>query len=200
MRQINFRLAVILLTGLFILAACSGAGQQPTEVVPSAESVFAQTMLKVEDFPSGWIKGPGRTREAPGAIGRSVGFHGTDDPNLTWVNVVQQVYVYPDNKSASAAYPKWTAKEFPDMGAADSWQLAPYLEIPHHADQMMIGCLPVSINGAPVDSCRSVALYQNMIIIIYGNLTAERWLTNEGFQNILKAMDRRVSEVLTTDP
>jgi hypothetical protein len=154
-------------------------------------------MLGVDDFPTGWTKGSGRTREATGAVGRSVGFHGTDDPNLSWVNVVQQLYLYPDNTSASAAYPKWIAKEFPAMSEPDSWQPAPYLGIPNHADQMMIGCLPVSINGAPVDSCSAVAQYQNMIIIIYGNLTADRWLTNEGFQDVLKAMDRRAQEALT---
>lgn len=196
MHQINFRLAAVLLSSPFILAACSGAGQQPTETVPSNESVFAKTMLGSDDFPPGWTRGTGRDREAPGAIGRSVGFHGTDDPNLTWVNVVQQVYLYPDNSSASPAYQARVAKKFPAMGQKDGWQPAPHLEFSNHAEQMTIGCLPVSINGVPVDFCRAVAQYQNMIIILYGNLTPDRWLTNEGFQNVLKAMDRRADEAL----
>jgi hypothetical protein len=126
-----------------------------------------------------------------------VGFHGTDDPDLTWVNVVQQIYLYPDKGSASAAYQTWVSKEFPAMGEKDSWQPAPHLEYPSRADQTTIGCLPVSINGAPVDSCSVVAQYQNGIVIIYGNLTPKRWLTSEDFRNVLMAMDRRASEALT---
>ena len=116
--------------------------------------------------------------------------------HCVWVNVVQQVYLYPDNSSASPAYQARVAKKFPAMGQKDGWQLAPHLEFSNHAEQMTIGCLPVSINGVPVDFCRAVAQYQNMIIILYGNLTPDRWLTNEGFQNVLKAMDRRADEAL----
>ena len=194
--QVNFRLAAILLSGMLILAACSGASRKPTEAVPSNERIFAQAMLGADDLPPGWAKGTGRDREAPGAIGRSVGFHGTDDPSLSWVNVVQQVYLYPDKGSASAAYQTWVAKEFPAMREKDGWQPAPHLEYPNHADQITIGCLPVIINGASVDSCRVVAQYQNMIII-YGNLTPDRWLTNEDFRNVLLAMDRHAGEALT---
>jgi hypothetical protein len=193
----NLRLIVIFVSGLFILAACSGTSQPSTGVTAPNERSFMQALLQAEDFPPGWTKGPGRDREAVGAIGRSVGFHGTDDPSLTWVNVVQQVYLYPDKGSASATYPARVAKEFPEMGEKDSWQPAPHLEFPNHADRMTLACLPVSINGAPVDSCRVVAQYQNMIIIVYGNLTPNRWLTSEDFRNVLMAMDRRASEALT---
>jgi hypothetical protein len=197
MNRIEFRSVLILVSALFMVVACSGTSQPSTIVTSPSDRAFTQAMLQAEDFPSGWTKGPGRDREAAGAIGRSVGFHGTDDPSLTWVNVVQQIYLYPDKGSASAAYQTWVAKEFPAMGEKDSWQPAPHLEYPNRADQTTIGCLPVSVNGAPVDSCSVVAQYQNGIIIIYGNLTPNRWLTSEDFRNVLMAMDRRASEALT---
>jgi hypothetical protein len=160
-----------------------------------SEKNLSQVMLQVEDLPSGWNGGEVNIKNAPDAIGRITGFHGTTDSHLTWVNVVQRAYLYTSVESASAAYDKWFTQETPALGEKDGWQFAPHLEFPNQANQVSVACLPVYINGAPVDSCRAIAQYQNVITIIYGNLTADRWLTSEGFRNVLMAMDRRIVEV-----
>jgi hypothetical protein len=77
------------------------------------------------------------------------------------------------------------------------WQAVPELEIPHHAEQMKIACMPDSVHGIPTRGCVAVARYQNLILEVFGVVYEDRWLKISDFRSVLEAADRRVANVLS---
>jgi hypothetical protein len=194
-RQRVLHLALTISVGMIASVACSTASSTPTSVVTSASDLLARATLQVEDFSPGWRMSPPSDKTVDGVPGRIVGFHGSSDPDLMWVLVGQELYSYSSAGTAAEAYPTWVKKYLPMLGEG-GWQQVSDWDFPNQATQKIIACLPVKINGNQVTSCTVVAQYQNLIVIVDGNLTKDRWLTVEGFRNLLASMDRRVVEAL----
>ncbi len=105
--------------------------------------------------------------------------------------------VYTTTTLAKQAYPRVRDKYFPPAYAAD-WQTMSELAIPHHADEMKTACLSeVKFNGDPYLGCRSIAQYQNVIVLVNGIVLPDRWLTLVDFRHMLEAVDRRVASVMS---
>ena len=79
------------------------------------------------------------------------------------------------------------------------WKTVPELEFPYHADQMKISCLeePTQHVNAPFRGCIAVARYQNIILIVGGNVYTDRWLTMADFRTALVAADERIVAVMS---
>jgi len=194
-RRRSLLLALAISAGIMVSVACSATPPMPASVVASKGDLLTQATLKIGDFPPGWQMSLPRNETMDGIPGRLVGFHGSSDPDLMWVLVGQEAYSYSSAESAAKAYPTWIKKYLPMLGMGGV-QKAPDWDFPNQATQKTIACLPAKINGNQVTSCTVVAQYQNLIVIVDGNLTKDRWLTVEGFQNLLVAMDRRIVEAL----
>lgn len=190
-----FHLVLAISAGMIASVACSTASSTPASVVTSTSNLLTRATLQIEDFSPGWQMSPPSDEMVDGVPGRIVGFHGSREPDLMWVLVGQEAYSYSSAESAAEAYPAWVKKYLPMLGQG-GWQQVSDWDFPNQATQKIIACLPAKINGNQVTSCRVVAQYQNLIVIVYGNLTKDRWLTVEDFRNLLTAMDRRIVEAL----
>jgi hypothetical protein len=189
------RLTLAISAGVITSGACSTTPSTPTSAVTSASDLLEQVALHIEDLPPGWRVSPPRNETVDGVSGHIVGFHGTNDPDLMWVLVVQEAYDYSSAESAAKAYPTWIKKYLPMLGEG-GWQEVSDWDVPNHATREIIACLPANINGNQVTSCRVVAQYQSLIVLVSGNLTKDRWLTVEDFRNMLTAMDQRIVKAL----
>ena len=194
LRQRILRFTLAISAGI-ITVACSTASSTPTSVVTSTSDLLGRVALQAEDLPSGWRMSPPRNAAVDGVPGRIVGFHGSNDPDLMWVLVVQEAYNYSSTESAANAYPTWIKKYLPMLGKRGGQQVSDW-DFPNHATQKIIACVPANINGYQVTTCTMVAQYQNLIVTVDGNLTKDRWLTVEDFRTLLAAMDRRIVDAL----
>jgi len=125
--------------------------------------------------------------DVPGAEARFLAFYGTWDSDKSWVNVSQELIIYPSSQAASNAYDKWLAEY------TEAWIVPSELKIAGHAERMHVTCLPGYINGIPYNVCEAVSLYDNALSILGGNVFDNRWLTMEDFEAVLEAMDRRIA-------
>ena len=150
------------------------------------EERFEALRIRVEDLPSGWHWGGERVEEVPGAEARFLWYYGPPGESKTWVNVSQELILYPDPETAANAYDKWLSEY------TESWEPPPGLEFTGQADQTHTVCLPGYINGLHHYACESVGLYGDMLVVLRGNVFDDRWLTMGDFQAVLEAMDRRI--------
>ena len=191
----------ILLAGaiveLTLLGACTSTPSDSHDATPNAEEMLTKALLTKDDVPAGWYEVKVKPDTAADAIGRAVDFQGASDIGLSWVKLLQEVYLYTTNESATRAYQQLIGQGFPALGKAGSWEPVPEFQALSHADHVTIACLPVQINQESVQSCRSVAQYQTLIVVMYSNLLEDRWMTVEGFKKALSAMDRRAMEALS---
>jgi len=180
----------------FILgAAVFTAMQQARPTLTPAEKIIYASVIQIEDLPRGWRSGDVRIESVPGAEGRFFIFHGTNDPDLTWINVSETLLVFESIELAKRNYSEQIVKSFPPS-AADAWKHIPELEFPHHADEMKIACLPGYINREHFFACGAVARYQNVVVEMLGNVFDNRWLKMSDFRAVLEAMDRRIVAAL----
>lgn len=192
----NLLVVVTTAIGTVVLLSCTGPVSNLAGATPSAEDVASQAILSIADLPQDWRKGEVKSTEIPGVTKYTVGFHGTRDPGMTWVNIGQEIYIYSNQDSAITAYEQLIPKEFPVLGD-DGWQHAPELEFRNQADQLTTACLPVRINNEPVTSCRTIARYRNMIVVIRSNLYRDRWVTIDRYRKVLESMDQRAIDAVS---
>lgn len=162
----------------------------------SDEEILFDTMLQVEDMPSGWYRRNGsiQIEYVPDGDGRFFWFHHISAKDLTWVNVSEKVLVYGGQNTANEGYQQQRDKYFPP--GVTEWEEIEELVFPHHADEMKVACLEGYVNGMHHYACRAVARYERVVIIVQGNVFDERWLTMEDFRSVLEAADRRATIAL----
>jgi hypothetical protein len=152
------------------------------------EARFQASFIQAQDLPLGWHRSKRgiQFENVPGAEARFLVFYGTWDSDKSWVNVGQDLILYPDQQAATNAYDKRITEY------TEAWIIPSELEIVSRADRMHVTCLPGYINGMHYQVCEAIGLYGDMLSILGGNVFDNRWLTMEDFQAVLEAMDRRI--------
>jgi hypothetical protein len=182
------RRRLIYLGILAIITLVIGCNLLPSQD-PQLERLFP-LFIDVSDLPPRWWHGGAEIEPVEGAVSRTYFFHGSNDPDKLYVNVSQQLAMYPDAASAAAAYPGWVSKEFP----AIDWQPPPQVAFQSKADQFDLKCIAVNIDGHPAHSCTALARYGDVISNIYANVFEDKWLTFADFERLLKRADKRLYE------
>jgi len=187
---------VLLVSALLLLASQFALGtglvnllERSLPTLTPLETRFQESFIKAEDLPLGWHRDRRGiwTEKVAGAEARSLVFYGTWDPDKTWVNVGQEIILYPDLEAAASAYEKRLADY------TESWCTPSNLDFTSHADQVQVLCFTgATINGVHHHSCDAVGLYGDMLVILGANVFEDRWLTRQDFRAVLEAMDRRI--------
>ncbi len=151
---------------------------------------FGAGMVDGTDLPFGWGDRRMTVAEVPGAIGRNLTYY-AEGPGRSYVNVGQQMRIYPDENAAQMAYENIVAQAFPAK-SADRWLTPAELEFTGRADQMKIACLSGSINGMPFEGCSVVARYGEMVMDLTANVFENRWLTMEQFRRLVERVDAKM--------
>jgi hypothetical protein len=191
------KIVVALLVSLLLLLASQlvlGTGlvnllKRSLPTLTPLEIRFQESFITAEDLPLGWHRGRMgiRTEEVAGAEARFLVFYGTWDPDKTWVNVGQEIVLYPDPETAASAYEKRLADY------TESWSTPSSLDFDSHADQVQVLCFKgATIDGVYHQSCDAVGLYGDLLVILGANVFEDRWLTMEDFRAVLEAMDRQI--------
>lgn len=196
-RTIGIIIAALLgVSGLLIIQFVLGTVattlmQRAIPTLTSTEKFIFSAAIQLEDLPPGWRSEIPHIENVPGAESRIFGFVGTNDPDLTWIRVTEMLFVFEDEKRALSHYQEQVVEYIPPH-ATDSWKHIPELDFSHHADEIKVACLPGYINGKHHFACSAIARYQNVVIVILGNVFDDRWLTMVEFRAVLEAMDRRI--------
>lgn len=159
---------------------------------------FGTGMVDATDLPFGWGDRRMTVAEVPGAIGRNVTYY-AEGPGRSYVNVGQQMRIYPDENTAQIAYEEIVAQAFPAK-SADRWLTPTELEFTGRADQLKIACLPGSINGMPFQGCNVVARYKDMVMDLTANVFEDRWLTMEQFRRLVERVDAKMYQASQLRP
>jgi hypothetical protein len=130
----------------------------------------------------------------PNAEGRFYRFYGTANRSESWINVGQIILLYPDVAAARVGYQEQDTQSIPPT--ATRWREMEELAFVHQADEWHAECLANSINGSPGFLCIAIARYENLVIVMLGNVFEERWLSMADFRAVLEAMDRRATAAL----
>ncbi len=186
-------LGLLLLWGLQVVIGAAGASLMlanwPT--LTPLEARFQALQLKLEDLPSGWSKGGANVETVPGAAARFLWYYGPSGESKTWVNVSEELILYPDAEASANAYGGWVIDNIPPAHAND-WISPPGLKFSGQADQMIIRCLPGYIDGLHHYACKAIGRYGDVVVTLRANIFDDRWLTMADFQTVLEAMDRRI--------
>ena len=151
---------------------------------------FSTGMVDATDLPFGWGDRRSTVAEVPGAIGRNITYY-AEGPGQSYVNVGQQMMIYPDENTARLAYEEIVVQAFP-AEYADRWLTPPELEFEGRSDQMKIACLSGLINGMPFEGCRAIAQYSEMVMYLSGNVFEDRWLTMDQFKRLVERVDAKM--------
>jgi hypothetical protein len=150
--------------------------------------------VKDSEIPAGW-RTEGMTwygeHEMPSLV---VSYRTT--PREIGVALSEEAAFYSTTLLAEQGYSRTLDQYFPPEYIKD-WKDMPALVIPHHADSLKVACLSSKLNGLPFQACRSIARYQNLIVLTFGNVFEDKWLTMSGYRQMLEAVDRRVTDVLS---
>ncbi len=189
------RFAVACIFG-FLLTQCTGPlksendFQSPLFQPGSNAALFDALSIRGADLPNGWDVGGIRPKDEPEAEARFYYYYDTSAQDLIWVSFSEQLVIYTKKEAAIQSYGGWNQRYIPPA-YADRWQATPELEFDDHADQMKIACLPGKINQIPYSACVAIARYENIVVIVQGNVFTSQWLTMSDFRSILEAIDRR---------
>lgn len=198
MRINRVSLGVIAHAVIFFLAVALNVSCQAPDGAEYAMRRFATGMVDATDLPFGWGDRRSMAAEVPGAIGRNITYY-AEGPGRSYVNVGQQMMIYPDESAARLAYETIVAEAFP-AEYADRWHTPPELEIGGRSDQMKIACLSGSINGMPFKGCRAIAQYSDMVMYLTGNVFENRWLTMEQFRRLVERVDAKMYQASQLQP
>lgn len=197
--QINrVTLGVTVRVGLFVWAIALTASCQAPDSSKDMMRRFATGMVDATDLPFGWGDRRSTAAEVPGAIGRNITYY-AEGPGRSYVNVGQQMMIYPDESAARLAYETIVAESFP-AEYADRWLTPPELEFQGRSDQMKIACLSGAINGIPFEGCSVVARYKDMVMDLTANVFENRWLTMEQFRRLVERVDAKMYRASQLSP
>lgn len=196
--MVRFVVACVL---VFSLTQCTGQlnternTQLPLPQQTSNAALFDALSIRGADLPNGWDVGGIRSEDEPGAEVRYYYYYDTSAQDLMWVSFSEELALYSTKEAAAQSFEGWNTKNIPPA-YADRWETVPELERNDHAEQKKIACLPGKINQTPYSACVVVARYQNVIVVVRGNVFTSQWLTMSDFRSILEAIDRRFATAL----
>lgn len=159
---------------------------------------FATGMVDATDLPFGWGDRRSTAAAVQGGIGRNITYY-AEGPSRSYVNVGQQMMVYPNEDAARSAFEKIVAQSFP-AEYSDRWITPAELEFEGRSDQMKIACLSGSINGMPFSGCSVVARYKDMVMDLTANVFENRWLTMEQFRRMVERVDAKMYRASQLSP
>ncbi len=172
----------------------SRAAWENLPTLSPTDAFFTDVAIQLSDLPQGWRRGEVMVESVPNAEGRFYRFYGTANRSESWINVEQIILLYPDVAAARVGYQEQETQYIPPT--ATRWREMKELAFAHQADEWHAECLPHSINGSPGFACRAIARYENLVIVMLGNVFEDRWLSMADFRVVLEAMDRRAIAAL----
>ncbi|MFP4344678.1 MAG: hypothetical protein ACLFU8_08300 [Anaerolineales bacterium] len=190
-------LGALLALQIVVGGVISRAAWENRPTLSPTDAFFADVALELGDLPQGWRRGGVMVESVPNAEGRFYRFYGTANRSESWINVGQIILLYPDVAAARVGYQEQDRQYIPPT--ATQWREMEELAFAHQADEWHAECLPHSINGSPGFGCRAIARYENLVIVMLGNVFEERWLSMADFRTVLEAMDRRATAALEGD-
>jgi RHS repeat-associated protein len=187
-----------MLGGLWLLTRSAGTTNLslPSGELKPLTAWTNELIVQNDELPPGWQVDIWAWDELVGMPSRVFGYKYPAALGQPGLNLKERVVVYSTTLLAQQAYPRVLDTYFPPH-AADEWKTMPELTIPHHAEEMKMACIDSNINGIAFKGCRSVARYQNVIVITSGNVFEDQWLTMDGYRQMLETVDRRVTSVLS---
>ncbi len=205
MKQSTKNVSLVSVIGLIVLmmaAILTRLGEitaSPLPLVVTLQPLAAWTddlVVKHSELPPGWKPGGQTSQSEQGALVRVYWFQHAE-AQVSGATLSEDIAVYPTVVLAQQAYPSMRDVYFPPA-YADKWKIYSELSIQHHADEIKTACLPgAQFNGSQNLSCRSIARYQNVIVLTNGVVLPDKVLTLENFREMLEAVDRRIVEVLS---
>ena len=183
---------------IFILIVALSVSCQGPDGSEYAMRRFATGMVDATDLPFGWGDRRSTAAEVPGAIGRNITYY-AEGPGRSYVNVGQQMMIYPNEDAARSAYEEIVAQSFP-AEYSDRWLTPAEVEFEGRSDQMKIACLSGSINGMPFSGCSLVARYKDMVMDLTANVFENRWLTMEQFRRLVERVDAKMYRASQLSP
>lgn len=195
-------LGMLLVLTLLVIVQINRRGGATDIVLPASVTLKPLTtwtdelILKSDEPPSGWRLGGLAWHEVLGMPSRTYWFRHL--PAAPLGTALSEAFsVYSTTLLAKQAYPRVLDEFFPPAYAQD-WKTMPELAIQDHADEIKTACLPgEQFNGSLNMACRSIARYQNVIVQVNGIVHPDQWLTLADFRQMLEAVDRRVTLVLS---
>ncbi len=195
---------IALLVGLVVftvtivgLGASGGAkvDQQSTTALKPIPAWTDELIIQNDELPYGWKVDGSVTENKFGTKIWRYWFRHVSVQEFTWVNFSEQIAIYSTVETTLEMFDDWGDLIFPP--GADTWEQIPELEFSHHASQMKTACIRIFIDQLPVLSCSTVARYQNVVLVVRGNVFEDQWLTLSDFRNVLEAIDARLVKVLS---
>ncbi len=181
-------MAVTLILCIVALTAC-----WPSD--PLAQAAIRRhglDMMDATDLPFGWGHRWSDSIKTPDGFGQRVTYYGANPRSQPYVNVSQRLVYYRTVAYSQAAYLAAVAEAIP-AAYADKWVRPPELDFPGRADEMTIACLPGRMEGIYLRSCRFIARYDDVVMIVYANVFEDRWLTMAQFRRLVERVDARVN-------
>ncbi len=176
---------VCLLALALLLAGCLRDA-----VPPSVRAQLRLAQMDGGDLPAGWGYRSSKLLEVAGGYGQIVGFQGADPARYPFVLVSQTLEIFGDVPTSRAAFAARVDRAIPP-DASDVWATPPEVRFGSAADESRIACMPLQANGIPMQSCRAVARYGQIVMTVYGNVFQDRWLMMAEFESLLERLEQR---------
>ena len=186
-------LGALILTGL-LFGLLRQFAYSVTSISPDQERLF-DLQLTYEDVPSGYVRQPSSQVSYDSGVGRQFVFYGAD-LERTWVNLVQDVVVFPSSMTAQAYF----STKIDDLERASlSDSFSPFANnLLSHADVAYTRCdrrvdLVTETTGSQwrFQYCVALAVYGDTLIYITGNIFPERYMNLDSFGSVLRAVDAK---------
>ena len=199
-------LVVGLLTTLILGGLLFGILRQfvsSTSSVSSDQGRLFDLQLTLEDVPSGYVQIPSQPVSYDDGNGRQFVFIGAGSES-PWVHLVQSVVVFP---SITAAHAYFLA-EISDLERASlSDSFSPFANnLLSHADVAYTRCdRRVDLVTEPTGSqwrfqyCVALAVYDDTLIYITGNIFPERYMNLDSFGSVLRAVDAKFVDPIVSE-
>ncbi len=183
---------VCVLTISYLVASLLLSSCIRDEMPPAVRQQIRLGLIDGADLPFGWGYRSGRPLEIVDGYSQSVGFHGANPDQYTFVLVTQRLEIYP-NESLSHGIYRTRVNELIPSAYADVWVQPPEMEdFQGGADEIQITCMAVHINGIPTRSCQVIARYGELVTTLFANVFEDRWLTMSQFRKLVERLDQRM--------
>jgi hypothetical protein len=195
---ISSLIGLLMLSGIWVLTRSEGtiSPSSPSGDLKPLADWSNELAVQNDELPFGWKVDIWAWDALLGTPSRVFGYKYPAALSQPGLNLKEEVVMYSTTLQAQQGYPRVLDTYFPPA-YADLWKTMPELAVPHHADEMKTACIDSNINGISFKGCRAIARYQNLIVITHGNIFEDQWLTIDGYRQMLEAVDRRITSVLS---
>lgn len=151
-------------------------------------------LIEPQNLPTPWRPDLIHTNSlsVPEGLGASRWF--AESGNRTWVNVFQDVFVFPHSVQAERYYDE----QVEEYGTLEfqGWDSMPTLRFAHHADATHLACHESYVNNHHHFGCYVVGRYGRIVTVVGGHIFDRKWLTAEQFRQVLIEVDSKLVEQL----